>query len=139
MDGIYDILNSDQNCLLKGGVHSPYTGKCYTFSSTKLAWDDTRAECHKNGGDLATIANQATLDFIVSNFKISEYSYFGGYQSKKGVWSWADGSPWTGFGNWATGDGKEPSVNGDAYTVIKVDTWYYNTEGSKNYFYLCQY
>ena len=47
IDGLYEILNKNdtkeldiQNCVVKGWVHFPNTGKCYTFSSNKLGWDD---------------------------------------------------------------------------------------------------
>jgi len=37
------------------------------MSTTKLNHDDARAACKETGGDLASITNQAEMDFIASH------------------------------------------------------------------------
>merc|ERR1712012_494603 len=65
-----DILTRDQFCPANGGVSFINTGNCYLESSQATSdWNEARAECQKNGGDLATIDSQATQDFLVKKFK----------------------------------------------------------------------
>ena len=65
-----DILTRDQFCPANGGVSFINTGNCYLESSQATSdWNEARAECQKNGGDLATIDSQATQDFLVKNLK----------------------------------------------------------------------
>ena len=103
-------------------------------SSTRIAnWDDARAECKKNGGDLASIANQATLDFLVDNIKTTTYTWIGA-EKKSGVWSWADGTPWTEFTNWAAGQPQENVV-----VVINKQFFWYDDPKTFDHYYLCEY
>merc|ERR1719471_863026 len=65
-----EILTRDQFCPANGGVSFINTGNCYLESSQATSdWNEARAECQKNGGDLATIDSQATQDFLVKKFK----------------------------------------------------------------------
>ena len=118
-----DLLRSDMNkienknetsnylnvlkCAERAGVYFSNTGRCYVHTRrVRHTWDNARAECKKNGGDLATISNQATQDFVVNsithlNLKIEDTiqdsnCWIGG-ERNSGVWSWADGTPWTGI------------------------------------------
>ena len=72
-----DILTRDQFCPANGGVSFINTGNCYLESSQATSdWNEARAECQKNGGDLATIDSQATQDFLVENLKGITSSWF---------------------------------------------------------------
>lgn len=97
------------NCGDKGGVYFSNTGGCYVHSETVLDWYDASRECKKNGGDLATIANQDTHDFLVNNVKIPASSWIGA-EWNSGVWYWADGTTWTGFGEWQWPNGGDHNV-----------------------------
>ena len=91
----------------------------------------------KNGGDLASIANQATQDFIVNNIRTTDYTWIGA-ESKSNAWSWADGTPWTGFGNWESSQpvaGKQNAIV--IYSDNKWKRW--GRSGSIYANFLCQY
>ena len=113
------ILSS--SCVAKGGAYFSTTGKCYRLSSIKTdTWEKARSECKKEGGELATIANQATQSFISNNFEFSENNWLGGVR-KSGVWAWTDGTPWTGFTNWHSG---QPDDGDNAVLMIYTgSTW----------------
>ena len=125
-----------QDCGLKGGVYFQLTRKCYVESSQKENNSDVaRAECKKIGGDLATIANQETQDFYEKHF--SKFDTFIGAERIAGVWSWVDGTPWTGYVKWASG---EPNKNAadTAVVVISSDTNWWDVSKSFSGYYLCQ-
>ncbi len=47
--------------------YTEYGGKCYRYSgSEEKEWDDAKAACIAEGGNLATIDDQAENDFLVS-------------------------------------------------------------------------
>jgi len=50
-----------------GGWHF-YSGTGYYFcsSATKENWEDSRADCQSINGDLASISDQAEMDFVIS-------------------------------------------------------------------------
>jgi len=43
-----------------------YSGYCFYTSETKLDQTTARSECHANGAELASISNQAEMDFVES-------------------------------------------------------------------------
>ena len=60
--GIYFFLVGLTDCL-----HFDLTDKCYTLSKVITSWDDARKACQGTPGaksDLATVADQETMDFI---------------------------------------------------------------------------
>ena len=70
------------NCVEREGAYFSSTGRCYVHSKTTAKWDDARAECKKNGGDLATNGNQDTYDFLVNNVNIPQnYCSIGGQKN----------------------------------------------------------
>ena len=79
---------------------------------------------------------------IILSFKdTSQYHYtWIGAGSDAGVWSWADGTPWTRFNNWASG---EPGEGPDVAVVITHQDgfkwWNCPKTGKCNANYLCQY
>ena len=135
-------LDLDQKCVLQRGFYFHITGKCYFQKETEMTWVEARAECLKTGGDLATIANQATQDFFENYFKFDKNTFIGA-QKKMGAWIWVDGSPWVEFETWVTG---EPNIKSDNAAVVigTSKKWYdvpktwKNGYGSGGGYYLCQ-
>ena len=139
MDNLSNSLNqkgSIQYCLENGGSYFAATRNCYVSNSQEQkTWDDAQADCKKNGGDLATVADQATVDFLVGNVKVTTWTWIGG-ELKSGVWSWADGTPWTGFENWVSIPNTGDSNNG----MLLKSNFEWNTASKANsWYYLCQY
>ena len=125
------------NCGDKGGVYFSNTGGCYVHSETVLDWYDASREFKKNGGDLATIANQDTHDFLVSFVNIQNSYCWIGAERNSGVWSWADGTPWTGFEKWNSG---EPDKGNDNVGVGLSSSYkWYDWVKTQTHYYLCQY
>ena len=122
------------NCGDKGGVYFSNTGGCYVLSETVLDWYDASREFKKNGGDLATIANQDTHDFLVNNVKIPARSWIGAEKNTY-VWSWADGTPWTGFNEWYS---HQPNNAFGVVSLSKEYKWFESVK-TDSYYYLCQY
>jgi len=119
---------------MSGGFYFTKTRKCYIYCNTKmLSWHEARAECMKNkNGDLATIADQATQDFVKSSFIFSKWIWLGGIRTS-GKWTWADGTIWTGF--------DLNTQNDDGHDYLFMETsydWNDWTNSHKSHF-LCQY
>jgi hypothetical protein len=53
------------------------------FKSTELTWFESRNECQKMGGDLATFSNIESIQNVVYN--LSELIHVGGYTTP---WWW---------------------------------------------------
>ena len=64
---------------------------CVRYEEEQLSWEDARDECMKKNGDLATIADQATNDFVTNSFPISFTFWIGGVR-KSGKRTWTDGT-----------------------------------------------
>ena len=45
--------------------HNPDNDCCYYMSTVKLNLLDARAKCHEMGGELASIGDQAEMDFLL--------------------------------------------------------------------------
>ena len=100
-------------------------------------------ECQKRNGDLATIADQETQEFVEDNFKFSSWetrdggrydgAWLGG-QLRFGNWTWADGTPWTGFD-------LNTQHDGQVYLYIKRNYKWADCNNicSEGFHYLCQY
>ena len=69
---------------------------------TKLSWNDAEQECQSFGGNLASIPNEATNNFL-NNLREKRFRWIGGYDfNTGGEWKWSDGSPWS-YTNWNKG------------------------------------
>ena len=91
-----------EDCATKLGFYFQKTGKCYVQSYIKTKnWTEARTDCKRLGGDLATIGDQDTQDFLVNITRDDVSAFYIGAEKKAGVWTWVDGSTWYGFGNWA--------------------------------------
>ena len=103
---ILRIVQQNQGSTLKK------TGKCYVQSYIKTNnWTEARTDCKRLGGDLATIGDQETQDFLLNITRVG--GIFIGAEKKAGVWTWVDGSTWYGFANWAH---NEPA----SYNVVVI-------------------
>ena len=85
----------------------------------------------KKNGDLATIADQATNDFVTNSFPISFTFWIGGVR-KSGKWTWADGTLWN-F------DLNEQNDSGDDYLVMWNTNKWGDCRTSCKFYFLCQY
>ena len=86
-----------------GFTYYPHTRKCYQFFDESPTWQEARKKCISEGGDLASVPDQKTNDFLLS---ISpKGSLIGGYMKTDSLdsWTWTDGTTWT-FTNWLPGE-----------------------------------
>ena len=79
-----------------------HSGKCY-----KAAWieggisrNDAQKECAAEGGNLASIHDAKTDEFLLG--LLQQRSYIGAVY-ENGQWTWTDGSAWD-YENWRAGD-----------------------------------
>ena len=89
-----------------GWTHLNHTGKCYKHDQTKRNWTEALESCRSSSpsSTLASVHDDTTNDFLTSLSGGNEYTWLGGYQDDEENWHWADGSTWTGFNNWASGE-----------------------------------
>ena len=116
------------------------TGKCYRIYRDLKNWNEARRTCQEEGqnGDLASIPNQETNDFILS-LDLRYKTHIGGHDyDEEGVWKWSDGTPWQ-YKNWDT---NQPSnVGGRDYLAIwqVISGKWINEQGSGTKQFICQY
>ena len=93
---------------LTGWTFFEHTGQCYKHLSNKTIQADALSSCkHSLGGldeqtvHLVSIPDKITNDFLTTVTR--EESWTGGYQDDSETWYWSDGSTWTGYNNWKSG------------------------------------
>ena len=117
------------------------TGKCYRKYSNGKNWTEARSTCQGEveNGDLASIPNQATNDFILTLFQNHKAKkWIGGYDyDEEGVWKWTDGTPWQ-YQNWE--EDNPSNVNEEDFLAIdlKSGKWW-DMIVTKQLHFICQY
>ena len=114
--------------------------KCFRFFGTKTSWLKAQSDCRNNGGDLASIEDQATNDFVSGTVLagLSDFQVFiGGWQYEENgygadKWAWVDGvrqfsANWT---NWADNQVDDEGVENCMSMLLKNDAW--NVRGKWN-------
>ena len=138
-----DILFVLVDCGIDGSVYFKHTNKCYKlYNEVTLAWYDARWNCREMGrnGDLASISDFATQNFIKGNFNFTSWTWFGGRAKvAKGYWKWVDGSEWL-YDNWRSGYPSD-RYEREVATVIDASYIWYDQQIAYNikYWSLCQY
>ena len=104
-------------------------------SESTANWTTARLHCKELGGDLATIGDESTMEFIRNNLVYPNFAWIGG-QRISDVWSWADGTPWS-YENWLHG---EPNVEtGDVGADLCSAYFWCDYIKSQALYYICQY
>ena len=86
-----------------GGSYFDQTQKCYKVFNEKLNWTEARYFCENVGGELASVSDERTNQFL-SNLT-PNLAWIGGYYKVDETcetcsgWSWSHGFPWT-YDNW---------------------------------------
>ena len=79
------------DCNSNGGHFFRQNGKCYILSSDKASWNQGRLNCQKRpNGEMASINNEETMNFIKKNIHFSESTWFGAKKKSGGNWEWVD-------------------------------------------------
>ena len=128
-------------------VYSSHTNKCYKhFSSPQLPWDEARASCMSvtsstasassgsnvattastaassaSNGDLASIPDEATNEFMKQQFS-KDKGWIGGHLDSDGNWAWSDGTPWS-YTAWGDGSPDNPIGNIPVTLKEKSGLW----------------
>ena len=137
-----------------GWTYFPNTGQCYRYFNQKLTWTEARAVCQNvNGGDLVSIHNKETNDFLYPLPRTSPdhhyYTWIGARRADEhSDWRWSDGSSWD-YSNWGTD--KPTNLRTDDYGGINGGKEYVetralgfwdntdNTDDDRGAGFLCQY
>ncbi|XP_065841247.1 uncharacterized protein [Oscarella lobularis] len=89
------------SCTTCPSGYSPFQQSCYKYFLSPKSWQDARAQCQADGGDLVSIANQEEYTFVQSLYS-SGFTWLG-YNDigHEGRFVWSDGSPYT-FQKWSS-------------------------------------
>ena len=108
----------------EGYIWFHHTSMCYKLTVDELSWDEADANCKHQGGNLASVHDSKTSQFLRSLMPSTIVStsrlrvYIGG-SLRDGQWTWTDGSPWN-FRDWAVG---HPTTRpNDNY--LQMMSWY---------------
>ncbi|XP_002742251.1 lectin BRA-3-like [Saccoglossus kowalevskii] len=83
-------------------VCHPTDGRLFEFHTRPLLWEDAQIKCEENGGQLATIQDTETFEFIKSqilgtpeiNDDVKTGMWIGlNDRSMEGLYEWVDGTP----------------------------------------------
>ena len=101
--------------------YSPFQQSCYKFFSSSKSWQNARAQCQADGGDLVSIANQEEYAFVQS---LQSVGFWLGYNDigHEGRFVWSDGSPNT-FQKWGGGEPNDSGGEDCAHTRASSDRW----------------
>ena len=114
-----------------------HTGRCYKLITGAVSWAAARSVCAEHQGDLASVPDQITNDFL-SSLSTSSAWLGGSAADSEGGWTWSDGTPW-GHTNWSPGHGQPHNQAGDQdYLVLEQSSGLWYDEGNPEQF-ICQY
>ena len=131
------------SCLLvcpAGYTLFDHTGKCYKAAGKEggISRNDAQKECAAEGGNLASIHDAKTDEFLLGLLEVRSYI---GAVYENGQWTWTDGSAWD-YENWRGGDPQNlPEWNYAEFDYSLTGVWHNedNTIGyGWNNGYVCQ-
>lgn len=99
--------------------------KCYKIINQAKSWYRAVGDCKRLGGDLASILDKHTNDFIVNLGKDIQPTFkfiIGGYEPRNNVWDWIDRSDW-GYTNWIPGQPDNWRGNEDCLAIDETGRW----------------
>ena len=97
---------------------------CYLWVTAKKNWTAAEDFCQKEGGHLASVAEETTMGFVLLGAvkkNLVEVWLGGNDIEKEGVWKWTDCATWN-LTFWAHG---EPSNAGGAEHCLQYSKKYY--------------
>ena len=99
----------------------PFNGRWYKVVLEKKSWHAARDKCKEMGGQLVTIPDAATWEFVKGLTGGAKLWIGATDEVTEGKWVWIDGSPLT-FTDWAPG---EPNNFGAAehYLAVNGKQW----------------
>ena len=106
---MYNVRFCDQ-----GWTFSHHTFGCYKFFSGTKSWSAARRSCEGHGGDLASISDQATNDFIKRLGSTPQQAWIG---TKRPWRTWTDGTPWC-YENWNAGEPNNAGGDEDYAAIV---------------------
>jgi len=115
-----------------------HTNKCYKYYKRGMTWSKARRFCQCQGGDLPSVLDQQTSDFLTS--LTPGYAWIGGYRISPGsdTWRWTDGSAW-GFENWDAGQPNNlKGVQRYLATIGPDKNGKWDDVEGKNLYFICQ-
>ena len=99
-----------------------FDGKWYLVFLEKVPWNSAREKCTTLGGQLASIPDQQTWDFIRQLGKGADLWIGGSDEETQGVWKWVDGTSFT-FTAWLKGQPDRAYGGQEHYVHITRDGW----------------
>ena len=132
---IHSLYTVSAGCA-PGWTPFEHTGRCYKLLTGAVSWAAARSVCAEHQGDLASVPDQVTNDFLSSLSTAS--AWLGGSAADSAGWTWSDGTPW-GHTNWSPGHGQPHNQAGDQdYLVLEQSSGLWYDEGNPEQF-ICQY
>ena len=102
------------------------TGKCYKYITSEVSWTEARTTCQTTvpaNGDLASVPDSATNDFLANLTESTKFTWVGGHQDQSSTWVWSDGTPWEYVSWYSTQPGNERG-NEDYLVIKQSGTWW---------------
>ncbi|XP_035696427.1 low affinity immunoglobulin epsilon Fc receptor-like [Branchiostoma floridae] len=115
---------------------------CYKFSTDEKNYADARSACQAAGGSLAMPKDQATNDFLrnqLTRYPSGSDAWFGLTDlAQEGTWVWEDGTPLTGWSNWAPGEPNGGSAENCAHWHGSYGYKWNDRRCSHSQYYVCE-
>ena len=111
---------------------------CYKLNRWRETWKAARNFCRNKDGDLVSIKDQQTNEFIVSLGPPNGKLLLGGHDETEGEWKWSDGSHMV-YSNWNNGEPNNKNGAEDNLIINNRDggKWADVPENTKAWFF-CQ-
>ena len=131
---------------------TPHSNMCYKKFTQKVTWTAAEENCKNNGGDLASVKDKATNDFLKTFWTMDPVTpmaqrafWLGGINTQDGgEWKWKWSADSTVFDstvkdNWAKGKPSKRTDENDNYLWLRRDgKWLDDKRKSARRGYFCQ-
>ena len=76
-------------------IYFAKTNKCYKLITDLMTWSKARENCQTEGGELASVLDEAANNFLKNNFSTPNNVWIGGSkEDDSSGWTWSDGAEW---------------------------------------------
>ena len=137
LPGVFLLTVSVDSCPVGWVSHET---RCYKFALEKKTWNEARADCQTDGGELTSIASSEEQKFIaIQTRTLSSFRFWIGLSDRfqEGAFEWSDNST-VKYTRWAWGEPNNHAKVEDCVEFVWNKPAWQTNECNSNMGYICK-